>query len=540
MASNHEIRQLDHPLSQLLNRQLQHICAAHGLKTGGVKAELQGRIKNALIENYTADPSAFNQLRISIQNTVSGRSPGVTAQPSMAGPSGGGYNYTPGKSSGYGQQQSYNNFSQPHAYGNTGIPSSSSNGYYKHSAPSRDLHFKASPFYSIHSRIGEIKTCDTMSQHRNSMPIPIKLNENPVLNKLVEDKSYRLMVFCSADNQGVQDIAFPHQSEIKVNGGEVKANLRGLKGKPGTTRPVDITGALRLKPINYNNNVEFTYALTTKVKNTDPSPTKFYLALYLCKMVYVDQLVAKIKGKKISKATVLSEMAKKANDPDVVATSTVLSLKCPLSYTRLRIPCRSTTCNHVQCFDANSYLQLQEQGPQWICPICNNPAPFDSLAIDDYVRDILENTSESLDQVTIEPNGQWKSQSDAQPRKSRISQMSASVDVDDDVSLVSDSHQYANGAVSGAGGFAGTSNAYSTPSRSFLGNDTTPGGSSSREPSGAPRSGANKRPAPEVIDLTFSSDEDDEPIARAPKRQNVGSGGAGIAPFYQPSPGSHY
>jgi E3 SUMO-protein ligase PIAS1 len=80
------------------------------------------------------------------------------------------------------------------------------------------------------------------------------------------------MVFCSADNQTVQDIAFPHQSELKVNGGDIKANLRGLKGKPGTTRPVDITDSLRLKPPNYNNNIEFTYALTTKVKKHDPSP----------------------------------------------------------------------------------------------------------------------------------------------------------------------------------------------------------------------------------------------------------------------------
>jgi E3 SUMO-protein ligase PIAS1 len=80
----------------------------------------------------------------------------------------------------------------------------------------------------------------------------------------------RIMVFCAGDNVGVQDIAFPHQSEIKVNGGEIKANLRGLKGKPGSTRPVDITDSLRLKQHNYVNNIEFTYALTNKVKKPTP------------------------------------------------------------------------------------------------------------------------------------------------------------------------------------------------------------------------------------------------------------------------------
>lgn len=104
-----------------------------------------------------------------------------------------------------------------------------------------------------------------MTQHRNSINIPIKLNSFPVLQKCVNNPSMRVMVFCAAGNAGAQDIAFPHQCEIKVNGGEVKANLRGLKNKPGSTRPVDITELLRLKVPNYNNNIEFIYALTQKV-----------------------------------------------------------------------------------------------------------------------------------------------------------------------------------------------------------------------------------------------------------------------------------
>lgn len=111
-----------------------------------------------------------------------------------------------------------------------------------------------------------------MTQHRNTINISIRVSDHPNLANLAIDKSFRVMLFCAAENTGTQDIAFPHQSEFKVNGGEIKANLRGLKGKPGTTRPVDITDSLRLKPANYNNNVEFTYALTDKVKKYNPSP----------------------------------------------------------------------------------------------------------------------------------------------------------------------------------------------------------------------------------------------------------------------------
>lgn len=103
-----------------------------------------------------------------------------------------------------------------------------------------------------------------MAQHRHSVTIPVKSLDNPALQQCLTDPSLRVMVFCAAGNTGTQDIAFPHQSELKVNTGDVKANLRGLKNKPGSTRPVDITNLLRLKPAGYPNSVEFTYALTNK------------------------------------------------------------------------------------------------------------------------------------------------------------------------------------------------------------------------------------------------------------------------------------
>jgi E3 SUMO-protein ligase PIAS1 len=125
------------------------------------------------------------------------------------------------------------------------------------------------------------------------------------------------MVFCAAGNTGVQDISFPHQAELKVNGFEVQANLRGLKNKPGSTRPVDITASLRLKPSNYTNSVDLTYALTTKVcltsgwhlKRTHPKLTchqKYYVCLLVCRTKPVDTLVSQIQ-KKIRKESVIAE-----------------------------------------------------------------------------------------------------------------------------------------------------------------------------------------------------------------------------------------
>lgn len=75
------------------------------------------------------------------------------------------------------------------------------------------------------------------------------------------------MVYCAADtgiNQYTKsDIAFPYQTELKANLDEVKANMRGLKNKPGTTRPADVTNYIRRRP-GYQNLITMTYALTQK------------------------------------------------------------------------------------------------------------------------------------------------------------------------------------------------------------------------------------------------------------------------------------
>jgi E3 SUMO-protein ligase PIAS1 len=77
-----------------------------------------------------------------------------------------------------------------------------------------------------------------------------------------------------------------------------------------------------------------------------------------------------------------SAVVNKAQDADLVTTSTVMSLKCPLSTLRMELPCRSTVCPHIQCFDATSFLQLQEQAPTWTCPICNKLINFEALVVD--------------------------------------------------------------------------------------------------------------------------------------------------------------
>lgn len=129
--------------------------------------------------------------------------------------------------------------------------------------------FKPSPFYDIvESIVGNI-VLDVSPSHRKTTNKSLQLTGSQG-DRMRADPQLKLMLFSSMDQPGItayalHDIAFPQQFEVKINGDEVKANWKGLKNKPGSTRPADITDSVRKSPANYRNNMEITYALTTKV-----------------------------------------------------------------------------------------------------------------------------------------------------------------------------------------------------------------------------------------------------------------------------------
>jgi E3 SUMO-protein ligase PIAS1 len=193
----------------------------------------------------------------------------------------------------------------------------------------------------------------------------------------------------------------------------------------------------------------------------------------------------------------------KAEDTEIQATASVLSLKCDISARRIATPCRSISCAHNQCFDAASYLQLQEQAPQWICPLCNRSAPYSNLTIDLYVDSILKSTSASIEQVTIETDGSWHQQKQAEtPRRSY---KNPTPEEDDLIEIRDD-----------------RISSLKAGARSSMPRGTPP--MSSREPSSVPSaSRSGKRPISEVIDLTISDEEEEQPPQKMIKRSSMSS-----------------
>jgi len=97
-------------------------------------------------------------------------------------------------------------------------------------------------------------------------------------------------------------------------------------------------------------------------------------------------------------------------DDDLVQTSVSMTLRCPLSLTRIATPVRSKECKHVKCFDLDSHLQMQlaARCPRWLCPTCNKPARPGQLVVDSFLKDVLEQTQESqCTEVDLRPDGSF-------------------------------------------------------------------------------------------------------------------------------------
>lgn len=108
-----------------------------------------------------------------------------------------------------------------------------------------------------------------MKTNRHTVAFEIRLSDAQV--QRLKSSNVAIMLYCAAEASytHANHISFPPQIEVKINGDQLQANLRGLKKKSGTTRPADLTSMIRKLP-GYPNMVSITYAATDSV--SDPKP----------------------------------------------------------------------------------------------------------------------------------------------------------------------------------------------------------------------------------------------------------------------------
>jgi len=201
---------------------------------------------------------------------------------------------------------------------------------------------------------------------------------------------------------------FPPNLNVHVNGKMVQLPNPIPTNKPGVEpkrppKPVNITPQCKLSPILPN---------TIGVKWAAEYGKGWVIAISLVMKLTSDDLLDRLKKKGTREPTYTKNLIKEKlnNDDDDVATDSLkVTLTCPLGKMRMRVPCRPVSCNHMQCFDASTFLQMNERKPTWNCPVCDKKALYDDLMIDGYFQEILD-SKETVgeENVMLERDGSWK------------------------------------------------------------------------------------------------------------------------------------
>ncbi|TFK30316.1 hypothetical protein FA15DRAFT_662259 [Coprinopsis marcescibilis] len=268
----------------------------------------------------------------------------------------------------------------------------------------------ASTSASTSSRLPTIESGSAVDRRQQTLTFTLNSDQ---LNKLKQTGSkYQLRLFCTSSvyyssvnrNSAVPcPIEFPATCEVRVNGIQVTASLKGLKKKPGTAPPPDLAQYARLN--STANKIEMVY-----VNSQQPiQPKKYYLVVMLVEETTVERLVANLKAtRRRSSQEIRQKMLSSMNDDDdIQAGPQKMSLKCPLTFMRVATPCRSSKCVHPQCFDATAWFQMMQQTTTYLCPTCEQILDHKELIIDGYFNEILQQTSDAVDDVIVEADGEW-------------------------------------------------------------------------------------------------------------------------------------
>uniref|UniRef100_A0A8B9ZDU5 Protein inhibitor of activated STAT 3 n=1 Tax=Buteo japonicus TaxID=224669 RepID=A0A8B9ZDU5_9AVES len=270
-----------------------------------------------------------------------------------------------------------------------------------------DVKMKRLPFYDVYDELIKPTTlASTNSQRFEEAHFTFALTPQQVQQILTSRFSFLLLRFCLCETSCPQEDYFPPNLFVKVNGklcplpGYLPPTKNGAEPKR-PSRPVNITPLARLSATVPN---------TIVVNWSSEFGRNYSLSVYLVKQLTSVTLLQKLRAKGIRNPdhsrALIKEKLTADPDSEIATTSLRVSLMCPLGKMRLIVPCRATTCTHLQCFDAALYLQMNEKKPTWTCPVCDKKAPYDNLIIDGLFMEIL-NSCTDCDEIQFMEDGSW-------------------------------------------------------------------------------------------------------------------------------------
>ncbi|XP_021866901.1 E4 SUMO-protein ligase PIAL2 isoform X2 [Spinacia oleracea] len=95
------------------------------------------------------------------------------------------------------------------------------------------------------------------------------------------------------------------------------------------------------------------------------------------------------------------------SDSEIIEGPSRVSLNCPISKRRIKMPVKGNLCKHYQCFDFSYYVEIMSKRPSWRCPSCNQSACFTDLRVDQNMAKVLQEVEGNVSEVILSADGSW-------------------------------------------------------------------------------------------------------------------------------------
>ncbi|KAI9022659.1 hypothetical protein DFJ74DRAFT_643425 [Hyaloraphidium curvatum] len=96
-------------------------------------------------------------------------------------------------------------------------------------------------------------------------------------------------------------------------------------------------------------------------------------------------------------------------------SSAKLSLRCPVAGTRMAMPVIGRKCKHPNCFDLESWLEMNKtkltsKEPEWKClvPLCGAPCGLEDVVLDQWTVRLLRDVPKDAEEVDLFPDLTWR------------------------------------------------------------------------------------------------------------------------------------
>ena len=219
----------------------------------------------------------------------------------------------------------------------------------------------------------------------------------------------------------------PHDIKVIVNGKElppcdmVPASHAGVKPRP-IAKPIIISEYLKPRNHTQSQIPSFCDMLMLQWYHCDGSKGRLTpnMSFVICvvrshNFQEAGDRVRKLKKPRAIEKT-LSLLKQKISgaegdegDEDAVKMSSMkIKLTDPILMCLIKTPVRFDQCQHLDCFDVDSYLHMNFKKPAWSCPICAKRYPFGTLRRDAWLEKLMADAGEGTREVEMKGDGTFK------------------------------------------------------------------------------------------------------------------------------------